>query len=373
MGRRPARDLIKRVLKSLSDSPRTVQEIARDAESNWGSVREYLESLKEAGIVLESSVGGRKMFSLAQNFAKERSENYFDLPVIARDDELICSLFSRIKYEWEKATGGVPGKVQIQKSLWRVNKLCKLNLPIGWYLFGSLCVKPYDPHALYEFKGVDGETEKCISETVAEYSREPSAYSLKIRQYREENSKLYKTKELIISLLMSPEFSRKNVNEINRLFYDFLNSLPEISDEDSKRLVNEFAGVVFQLVNSLPEEELNHVKPDMLQAFNEVWKLVALYRYSGDLRNYYETNYDKNILRKHFTIDMRLQKQEVVKHASDLVSLVPPIKEPSDPVYQKLKSILGKGRLLSKEESNQKERELKKMSSSDLFRKFGLD
>ena len=294
MGRKPERALIKRILGSLADSPCTIQEIAKATESNWKSVKEHLESLKGAGVVMEGSVGGKRVFSLSQVFAKKKSENYFGLPICEKDDALIPSLFSKIKVEWR-------------------------------------------------------------------------------RQYNAENNVLYQKKELILALLASSDFSRKKIREVNDLFYDFLVSLPEIPDKDSKSLVNDFVGVVFQLVNGLPEEELGRVKPYALQAFGEVWKLVALYGYLGDLKRHYEKNYGKGVLRKHFSVEISLQKAEVGEQLSHLESLLPIAEEPSDPAYQSLKKILGSGRLLSEEERKQKDEELKKMGSSDLFRKFGLD
>ena len=359
MGRKPARELIKRILKSLTHNPRTVQEIARAAESNWGSVGEYLESLKEAGIVVENQIGGKKTFSLAMRLLKHKSENYFDLPVTEEDKKTISSLFSKIREEWKKATGTDPGKIQVQTSLWRINRLCKLGLPIGWHLFGSMCVKPYDPRIRYEYRDLGKETENCVRDTVREYSEDPSAYSLKIRQYCEAGSKLYQTKELIMAMLVSSEFSIKNMQEINGLFYDLLISLPEIPNEDSKNLVNEFAGIVFRLVSSLPEEELRHSRPDILQGFIEIWKLIALYQYSGDLKEYYETNYGKDLLWKHFSIEISLQKSEIAEQMSHLESLLPPAEDISDPAYRKLKETFVETRPLTEEERKQREKKFK--------------
>ena len=374
MGRKPARELIKRILQSVTDSPKSIHEIAKDAESNWESVKEYLESLKEAGIVQETAISNKRAFSLVARSVPKKNGNYFDLPITEKDDKLISSLFSRIREEWTKATGDVPGKVQVQKSLLRINKLCRLNLPIGWYLFGAVCVKPYDPGFDYEYQPLGEKTENCVREVVEDYSKEPSAYSLKIRQYREENKALYQAKELLLSLFTSSAFSKKNASEIDGLLYGIINNLPKISDKESKSLVNEYLGVVLRLVSSIPEHEVQQAKSDVLQAFNEVWKLIVLYGYSADLKPYYDANFGPGILEKHFNLEMDLQKDGVVKHLLNLYSFIPPFPEPEDENYQKLKKeVLGKGRFLSPEERKQKAKELENMNSSELFRKFGLD
>jgi len=373
MGRKPARELIKRILQSITDSPKSINEIAKDAESNWESVKEYLESLREAGIIQENSISNKRMFSLITCGIPKKNGNYFDLPIIEKDDKLIASLFSKIKEDWKQVTGKVPGKIQVQKSLLRINKSCKLNLPIGWYLFGAMCVKPYDPMFDYGYQSLGGEVETYVHEVVQEYSKEPTAYSLKIRQYKEENKVLYQTKELILSLFTSSKFSKKYISEINKLFYTIINNLPDINDNDSKSLVNEFTGVVLQLINNLPEDEIQYAKPDVLQAFNEVWKLIALYGYSTDLKNYYDANYDSDILLKHFNLEMNLQKLEVIEHLSYLDSLTPANEEPEDEAYQNLKKVLGKGKFLSTDEQKQKDKELESMDKSKLLGKFGLN
>ncbi|MHA1829508.1 MAG: hypothetical protein ACTSX6_12790 [Candidatus Heimdallarchaeaceae archaeon] len=373
MGRKSARELIKRILQSITDSPKSIHEIAQDAESNWESVKEYLESLKEAGIVQEGAVGNKRVFSLVTGNIPKKNGNYFDLPILEKDDKLISSLFSKIKEEWKRVTEKEPGQIQVQKSLRRIDRLCKLNLPIGWYLFGAMCVKPYNPLFDYEYQPMTKEIEECVHEVVLEYSKEPTAYSLKIRQYKEENKILYQTKELILSLLTSSRFSKKYISEINKLFYDLINNLPKINDSESKSLINEFVGVVFQLINNISNNEIQFVKPDILQAFNEVWKLIALYEYSTDLESYYEANYDSKILLKHFNLDISLQKFEVKEHISYLDSLTPSNEEPDDDTYRNLKKILSSGRLLSLEEQKVKEKELEIMSDSELLRKFGLN
>ncbi|MFC1768718.1 hypothetical protein ACFLZX_03045 [Nanoarchaeota archaeon] len=373
MGRKPARELIKRILQSITDSPKSIHEIANDAESNWESVKEYLESLKEAGIVQENSIANKRVFSLVTCSVPKKNGNYFDLPIIEKDDRMIASLFSKIKEDWKQVTGKVPGKIQVQKSLLRINKLCKLDLPIGWYLFGAMCVKPYDPMLDYGYQPLGGEIETCVQEVVNEYSKEPTAYSLKIRQYQEEDKVLYQTKELILSLFTSSKFSKKYISEINKLLYTLINNLPVINDNDSRSLVNEFTGAVLQLINNIPEEEIQHAKQDVLQAFNEVWKLIALYGYSTDLKSYYEANYDASIILKHFNLEMNLQKLEVIEHLSNLDSLTPANVEPEDEAYQNLKKVLGKGKFLSADEQKQKDKELESMNKSELLGKFGLN
>ena len=190
---------------------------------------------------------------------------------------------------------------------------------------------------------------------------------------QEENKVLYQNKESILSLFTSSKFSKKNYSEIEELLYGIINNLPKISDNESKSLVNEYLGVVLQLIGSLPEHEVQQAKPYVLKSFNEVWKLIVLYVYSGDPKPYRNPNFNPAVAEEYFRSEIDIQKGKVSKHLSYLDSLIPPIPEPEDENYQKLKRlVLGKGRFLTAEERKQKEKELKKMSPSELFSKFGL-
>ena len=190
---------------------------------------------------------------------------------------------------------------------------------------------------------------------------------------REENKVLFHNKELLLSLFTSSEFSKKNSSKIDELLYGVINNLPKISDKESKDLINEYFGLVFQLVNRLPENEVQEAKPYVLKSFNEIWKLIILYVYSGDTKPYRNPNFDPEVAKEYFRSEIDIQQDKVIKQLSRLDSLIPTIPEPEDENYKKLKRlVLGKGRFLTPEESKQKKKELEQMTSSELFRKFGL-
>lgn len=361
MERKSAKELIKRVLNSIAETPKSIHEIAQDCESNWESVKIYLESLKEAGVVQETEVGNKRVFSIPQRNVVKKTGNYFDLPITLEDEKTIDSVFCKIKEEWIKKAGNVPGRIQVQKSLAKINKYCKLQLPIGWYLFGAVCVKPYDPLMQYPYSGLDNQVLMCVNEVVEGFSAEPSASSLKLRCYNEEDNELYKTKEILLALLSSQKFSRKYVQEINSQLYSLLKCTPPIFDELAKDSVNEFVGVVLQLVNNLPDDELQLVKNDVCAAFNEIWRLIALYNYFSDLEPYYVKNFSREVELKHFLTEIALQKTEVVEYLKHLNDLVPALPEPDDENYRKIKELLGSVKLLTPEEQKEREAELERI------------
>src|SRR3989344_859025 len=145
MKRKSAKELIKRILKSISETPKSIHEIAQDCESNWESIKVYLETLKESRVVQETGIGNKRVFSIPLYETPRATGNYFNLPIKESDEKVIESLFAKIREEWKKKTGKLPGRIQVQKCLARINKMCDLRLPMGWYLFGPACAKPYEP------------------------------------------------------------------------------------------------------------------------------------------------------------------------------------------------------------------------------------
>ncbi len=380
MERKSAKVLIKRILKSVSEAPKSIHEIAKDCESNWESIRIYLESLTEAGVLLETEIANKRVFSLVQYNKTNKTGNYFDLPIRSEDEKLIGSLFSKIKEEWKQRTGIIPGRIQVQKTLARINKECNLNLPIGWYLYGPVCVKPYSPELSYEDSSLPAQVILCVKESVCAYSIETSATKLKLRQYNEENNMLYKTKEQLLFLFSSSNFSKKYINEINEKLYDLLKFTPEIFDKTSKMLINDFVGLVLQMMNVLSDDESILVKNDILQAFNEVWKLIALFNYFSDLKTYYSNNFPKDTELKHFLVEMNIQKMEVTEYLKYLNDLIPHQAEPNDETYRKIKSLLTSMTTLPIEEQKKREAELDAIEKEKgieginefILKKFGL-
>ena len=376
MKRKSAKELIKRILNSISETPKSIHEIAKDCGSNWESIKVYLETLRESGVVQETEMGNKRVFSIPQYEIIKKTGNYFDLPIIETDETLIDSLFFKIREEWKKKTGNIPGSIQVQKSLARINKICNLKLPMGWYCFGPMCVKPYNRGMEYSYVELDDNIQKCVIETVSEYSTEHSAYTLKLRHYNEENNELYLTKEILLTLLSSKDFSKKYVQEINTQLYALLKHTPPIFDEIVKDIVNEFVSVVMQLVNNLTDDDLQLVKNDIYTAFNEVWKIIALYNYFSDLEPYYVKNFSREIELKHFLTEMTLQKLEVVEYLKHLNDLVPVQPEPDDKSYRRLKSLLISMTPLPVEEQKKREQELeskKKELGHEKFQEWLLE
>jgi predicted transcriptional regulator len=340
MERKSAKELIKLIIASVSSSPKSIQEIAENCNSNWDSVRVYLESLKDAGIVQESAIGNKRVFSMGTRIVPENPNTYFGLPIKEEDEKTINSIFSVVKKEWTKITGNEPGRTQVQKCLARVNKECELGLPLGWYLHGPVCVDAYTPGNAYQYSGLNQNIERCIHNVVKDYSTENTAYSLKMRYYREEKNQLYNSKELMFQLLSSTVFSKSNIKEANSLLMEIIRNLPPIFDDDTNKMINQFQEMFIELLSRLTEEELSEIKIDVCTTFNEIWKLIAIFNYFNDLAPYYIRNYSREAELQHFLPEMNMQKMIVLECLRNLSDYMPAKNENVDENYRKFKNML---------------------------------
>ncbi len=369
MERKSSRELFKRILNSLMQGPKSINEIATDTTINWESVKLILESLKESGVLTETSVGNKRVFSINENYVlQKREDTYFGLPLASEEETKIDSLFSKIRELWMKHAGVYPGKTQMQKTLVKVNNVCKLKIPIGYYLYGCLCVKRYDTSLSYNHTGFPNEREvmECITGVVQDYSKEVSVYDLRMRQYKDDKKNLYLIKELILTLL-APD--KLNIKEIATQLHEFISALPRIEDNDARMLVSEFVGSTIQILSNVNKDSLLPTKLQIMKSFNSLWELVAMYQFSNDLGQFYS----KEILIKYFMPEIGFQKLEVIEHLTYLNDFIPIEKEPEDENYLKLKALLSKGKTLTEEDRVQREKELEGKDSSYILGKFGLD
>ena len=367
MGRGSSRELVRKILDSLKTGSKSITELTQECGTNWESAKEYLESLKKSGIVIEVEEGNKKLYSLACQLVT-RTDTYFRLPLKQADETKINSLFSKITSEWVKQTGHKPNKTQMHKSFVKVNSKCNLNLPVGWYLYGKICVKHYDPLMEYDYTQFDDEEEifSQVSTVVSEYSKEKTTLTLRLRQYEEEGNTLYKTRMTIPQLLDGNDLKDK-ADEINNAFYALMVNLPKIDDAQSKEIISEFAGLVNQLTRNAQAPK--KIKVFVLSAFDSLWKLIAMYKFKEDLQAYYS----KSELDSYIGIDIELEKQLLIDEISSLYELVQEEISKPDEVEKKIQSLKGSAKLLTEEEKKTVEKELETKSSSELFGALGLN
>ncbi|MBI2136358.1 hypothetical protein HYU06_04760 [Candidatus Woesearchaeota archaeon] len=365
MTRKTTKQLVETIKCSLSFEPRSIMEIAKESKTDWTSTEKCLDLLKSLEIVVETADGNKRLFCLKKIQSQEHT--WFGIPIQLKEDQnKINFIYNKSIYHWLKKTGREIGKTQANKVLAKVNKDCNLNLPVGWYLYGQMCVEIFDLDTNYSFENfAEAEViEKKIIEVIDVYSKIKKVSDLKKYHYKEFDNILYNAKEEILSLGFS-NFEKDDTQEFNfiKRLLSMIESLPK-TDEKIIELFTEYIGTTIQLLRKLTEEELLMVKADILSSFNEVWKLIAIQEFYESLLE--TKKYTKDTLHPFLSVEIMYQKEEVIEWLSRLQGFVLLNDTVQSPEYNELKRLQGSAKLLTEEEK-------RKVNSSDLLRQIGFD
>lgn len=369
MGRRSSRELVQQIGEALEARPKSIQEIADEIGADWKAVERYLDSLAAAGIADEEQSGRSRLFSLA-NPQRDR-DTYFGLPLTDEQREASHSLFARIENVWQERTGDLPSRTQVQKVAVDVLKHHDLNIPHGWYLYGSITTCVYEPGNTYTDSGSLGdEVEESVDDSVDRYAEYDSFDEIRLKQYRDEEKHLYLAKESILALLTSYKQLQRSVQDLEEALERFLSHLPPIDDPQTEEVITDFAATVPQLIREADETEAvqRHCMA-ITDVFHTLWDLIALYQLYDDLQDYY----DEEELDARLGWEKDERRDESIEAVSTLVDRLQPRKEPDNPMFQQIKHLQGAAEELSEKEQAARKEGLDGMNSSDLFRKLDIE
>lgn len=288
MGEKVASSL-NHMLEALREGPLSISDLSKKAQINWRTADQYLKLLESLGLVTERSVKNTKTFLL-----KEK-ENYFGLPVRKKHHNKINAIYRAIKKHCLEVYSREPTKTQAYKTLWKVDKELNLGLPIGWYLYGPLCVQTYAGNETLS-ETLSRKEHRLIKDTVEEFCKCDN-FELQNKIYDDANNKLYQTKEKLVK----GNYSDKE--DINPALMDLVKFAPP----ETLDVVTDFARTVLML----GWEKTG-------ACFEWVWKYVSRVSYKESLRFYYGEATDV-----YFEDKIKDAKKEAQEHIICLVRCNP--------------------------------------------------
>jgi len=256
---------------------------------NITSIKSALQELQELSFVISKEQDNTTLYSLSTIIPLKRTDTYFGLNLSKEDENLINYLYNKIKQEWILETGKEPTKIQLQKTLAKIDSKFNFNLPIGWYMYGQVCVKIYNSNEIYNYnvdfipKYVSNSlsiVNKFIKSIINKFSK-LSINELKKESYR--NNKLYLLKEEIwniFSNLNEKELTDGYKEEIKNKLQEFLVGL--IDKVDSKLYNNYYEFVTDYLDLTKDKDQII-----FMEIYNLFWHIIALYNYKESLKNKY--------------------------------------------------------------------------------------
>lgn len=366
------KDFMEAILSSVNSEPKSVLEIANSAKKSWESTKRALELLESFEVVQSKKEGDRKLFFRKELAIMGEKDNktWFNVPLEKRDADLINFVFDNTEVAWKEKTGTDVGRTQMQKVLVRVNNVCNLKLPIGRYLYGMICVKPYDPSEIYAYPMPENGRQiiDATKKAVEDYHRF-SVKELEIAHYKETGNSLYLAKVDSISLLTSSQFNKDIFSQFCALLSKILVNLPH-DETDLIVLFTEFIGAVNNIAQ-LDEGELRQARDAVLDSFNEMWELIATTLFYKDLSK----KYSEHELAK---IRLEIENHKLIviyEEISKLNEYTSKREHQKCPEYEELKKLQGSVKItkLLEEKELHKLAEESAKNPSKIFGEFGLD
>ncbi len=292
-------EVFKAIKRVLLDGPKSISEISKEANINWRTAEENLTFLKNLGIVKEIEIKNTRTFYYKEN------DTYFGLPVKENQRKLISTIYYYIKKFSKELLNQEPTKTQAYKIISKINDKLKLNLPIGWYLYGPCCVQIYKGDESEEIK-LSKENITIIKETTEKYCRLDN-FQLQNEIYKENNEHLY----LIKQELTTKNFKTKE--EISPILMDLI----KYSPQEAVDVVTDFARATLLL-----GLEKTRTCLDFL------WNYLARIRFRDSLKD----NYQGSI---NWYLDIEDAKKDAQLHILDLVRSHVESKHSQDKLYQR--------------------------------------
>ncbi len=317
MGHKSTKELLKNIIESLKESSKSITELSKDINADRIAVSKYLTLLKNTNILGEEKKGKEKIFYIKT----QNKETYFGLPLDKETNKLIDSLYFFIKKYYPKKIF----RTTAQKIVYEMAEREKLNIPRGWYKYGGVIIKPYIKEKNYELDKNYKYLQKKVIPIIEEYSKYNKAYESKKHQY-EKAPEIYIIKEEISKILYSESFTKEAMYKIQKLYSKMLT---KVNIENV--FITDYAEVLIDI--TINYKKIKDLKRKLIESFEALWSLIALYNFKKDLEKYYS----KNLLEEHFKEKIKSSEEKLLEKTTIITESIPKINENTIKEIKKIK------------------------------------
>jgi len=280
--RKSPEEIRDKILLKLKECPSTIEKLRKELDSNWSTINNYLEKLKEDGEVREIVLRNNLKF-----FVRTDYPSFYGLPLDKRVLNEGLFLLKTIIEEWRDKNKETINKTTMQKiavEVVRENK--QIDIPILKFHYGktlplylepenySCVVKEYE---IIEPKNKE-EIVKAVREEINSGKHHNIAWQEKRRQYENhEDMKIYLTSDNI-----SRDILKKKIGEEKLLTY-FSEILLHLPTSDNYSYIFEKYSSFLSAVNFIfntkefkEEKQKENLLKEILDTFNSIWDLLTI-------------------------------------------------------------------------------------------------
>ena len=264
--RKTPEQINERILEALNDKPLNAQEISKAINSNWSTVKTYVEELIEEKKIKEI-VATDKI-----SYYQKITETYYNIPITKDQEELFKFLFNAIIQEY-KAKSRLPRRTELAKDSVDIINELKLRLPTAWYIYGQIPLMIPDPTKEFPttFVPENAEAIKKVISRLLEVHKGMRVREREQSHYVQYDNHLYQIKEKLLGEISSMSDESKILKE----FTEFYVKCPLLDFPQTFELTERLYITVHKLINI---GTLTKHKIESMLALDSLWKFIASYQ-----------------------------------------------------------------------------------------------
>ena len=283
MVRKTFKRIKEEILLHLKKGPLSTKKLSELLKSNWSTINNYLEELKQEGKVRE--IYARENLKV---YVRSDYPVFYGLPLNKNNFNDSLFLLSKIIEKWKEKKKETINKTTMQKIAVNVIKNNSLDIPIVRFHYGKVLTTSLEPERFQETIQTYKITEpkdsnkilKAIDNEIENGGHCNIAWKEKKKQYKEyTDMKIFDLSDNVSYFLSGDKI--KNYQKILDLFYSLFLEIP--TKERYSYLFkkyHDFLSAVGFILNSKEfnkgneEDKKNYIK-EILDTFNSLWQALT--------------------------------------------------------------------------------------------------
>ena len=375
MGRGSSRAVAEKIMGVLTDKPKgmTVQDVSKETGVSWDSTKRHLELFTSIGVLRETVQDGKSAYQKVRVF---NADTLFSIPLREEHKIIIKKIYATIQSLWKTISSTALSKTLVQKIAVDVVEKQYPEIPRAWYLYGEILLLPFDMEQEYGLvleKKEDINEVKSVCQEYAECCE--TSYQIRRHQYQKRHKELYLLKDNLLYQLSYFDYADElNKHKIRQTINEFATHC-ERKERNAVILaiVDDLCSAILSVFRNADDSSIQNSKPAILEAFSFVWQLVATYEFYDSLSQGFSEVYDKELLWEYLSEKIQVLQQDSMEALENIQEFAATVNPLNQEVRTKLSQLMGSSRELTIEEKKKREVEQQKMTSSDIFGKFGFD
>ena len=287
------------ILAHLKKGPLSTKKLGEILKSNWSTINNYLEELKQIGEVRE--IYARENLRV---YVRSDYPVFYGLPLEKSKFNDCLYLLAKIVEEWKnKNNGQIISKTTLQKvAVEIIKKNSSFNLPVVRFHYGKMLPLSFEPSNFqeilkeYNLKNPVNfiEMDKAVKKEIKDGDHSNIAWVERKRQYGNTDMKVFQIKEEISGLF----YQKKADENLQNMFYNLFMEIP--TTERYSYLFKKYHDFITSVSFIFSTEEFNKSEEDkkkflldILNTFNVLWQTLTTEFFFEDFEQLIDKDFEE--------------------------------------------------------------------------------